>query len=240
MPGLTRTVSVVVILAAAAVAGNAAEEPPTVRVTGVGKVSAIPDLVEISIGVTSQAPTAQVALALNNKEMTTLFEALKANKIAEKDIQTSQIQVNPQYSVPPQQPREDYVPRVIGYRVSNSVNVKVRQVSALGPLLDVVIKGGMNQINGIHFKVADSEKLLDQARTNAVMDAKRKAEQLAKDAGIKLGPVRQILEGEATYPNPQPLAFSGRAMMMAAPTMPVSAGEQELQISVTMTFGIQP
>ncbi len=240
MRNLIQVCSFGVMLAAAAIC-EAADEPPTVRVTGTGKAYATPDIAEVSIGVTTQAPTAQAALAQNNTDMTALVASIKAGGVADKDIQTSQIQVNPQYSNPPQQPREDYVPKVIGYRISNTVHVKVREIKGLGPLLDAVIRSGANQIFGISFRIADPEKLLDQARAKAVADALRKAKQLANEAGIKLGAVKSILEGDVAYPNPQPMAYTGRAMMMAAaPTMPVAAGEQELTVSLTMSFGILP
>ena len=173
--------------------------------------------------------------------MTALVAAIKTKGVAEKDIQTSQIQVNPEYSNPPATPVANYVQKVIGYRVTNTVQVKVRQINVLGPLLDSVVQAGANQIYGINFRIAEPEKFLDEARSKAVADAKRKAHQLADDAGIKLGAIRQILEGELSFPIHTPMPYAARGMMMAsAPQMPIAAGEQELSVSLTISFGILP
>lgn len=216
---------------------------PSISVSGVGRVSAVPDLAEISVGVQTLRPTAQAALSANTELMTALMTTLEQAGIAKKDIQTSNLSVSPQFSQPrpprpgmPQQADHE-PPQIVGYQVSNTVTLTIRQIDKLGAMLDAVVKAGANQIYGIQFKVDKPEALLDQARTAAVADARRKAELLAKEAGVVLGPVRQISESSSGGPQPM---FRGRAMAMAASAdVPISAGEQELTSSVSVLFDIQ-
>ena len=122
-------------------------ESRTISVSGTGKVSARPDVAEIQLGVVTEAPTAAVALQGNNEAMDRLATTLKERGIAEKDIQTVQIQVMPRYTQP--QPRRpvpgeeagEFIPRIFGYRVENSVRITARQIDKLGPLLDAVVGG---------------------------------------------------------------------------------------------------
>ena len=106
-----------------------------------------------------------------------------------------------------------------------------------GEMLDAVVGAGANQMNGIGFRVEESEKLLDEARKRAVAEARRKAEQLAGELGVVLGAPLRVSEGGGFLPPPQPMM--GRAMMMAAPeSVPVSPGEQELSVTVQVVFEI--
>jgi uncharacterized protein YggE len=219
------------------------EQKPSINVAGTGKVSAAPDMARISMGVTTQGDTARAALAANNEAMSRLLEVLKERGVATKDVQTSNISINPQYSQPPQPrpgraPDEGFVPKIVGYNVNNMVQIKARDLSKLGELLDAVVQGGANQMHGISFEVEKPEKLLDQARKDAMADAKRKAEQLAGEAGVVLGYPLHITEsGGGILPQPM---MKGRAMMMAAESaVPVSAGEEELSLSVSVVYELK-
>ncbi len=215
---------------------------PSISVSGVGRISAVPDLAEISVGVQTLRPTAQAALSANTELMVALMATLEQAGIAKKDIQTSNMSVSPQYSQPrPPRPgvaqADNEPPQIVGYQVSNTVTLTIRQIDKLGAMLDAVVKAGANQVYGIQFKVDKPEALLDQARAAAVADARRKAELLAKEAGVILGPVRQINESSAEMPRPM---FAGRAMAMAAAApVPISAGEQELSVSLSVLFDIR-
>ena len=213
----------------------------TISVNGNGKISAVPDLAEINVGVATQAPTAQQALAANSEAMTTLQALLKERGVAAKDVQTTQIQVNPQYSQPrpqrPGQPQAEFVPRIVAYRVDNSVQVTSRQIAKLGALLDALVQAGANQIHGIQFRVGEPEKLLDEARKRAMADARRKAELLAGEAGVVLGsPVSIQEEGAAPMPPPMPYAPRMMGMMAAESAVPVAAGEQEMNVTVQVIY----
>ncbi len=219
-------------------------EPRTISVTGVGEIAAAPDVAEINAGVTTRAETASAALDANSRAMNAIFENLKSRGVAAKDIQTTQLRVDPEYSQPqPRQPRPgdaaEFVPRLIGYRVSNQVQVTSRQIPKLGELLDALVQSGANQINGIAFRVNEPAKLLDEARKKAVADARRKAQMLADESGVVLGPPRTIREtGGMTLP-PRPRRGN---MMMAmgadAREAPIAGGEQELTVTVDVIYEI--
>jgi uncharacterized protein len=220
-------------------------ERPTIAVTGTGRVAAAPDLAEIRVGMVTQASTAQEALSSNNEAMTRLHGILKERGVAAKDIQTTQIQVSPVYSQPdPRRPngaQAEFVPRIAGYRVENTVEVTFdltsKKAGKLGELLDALVQAGANQIHGISFRVKEPEKLLDEARRRAVADAHRKAEVLAGEAGVVLGaPVKIRDQGHEPSP-PRPMM--GRAMMAAAAPMPVAPGEQELIVSVAIDYELK-
>ncbi|RUL87087.1 SIMPL domain-containing protein [Tautonia sociabilis] len=215
----------------------------TVSVSGEGRISAAPDVADISVGVVTEAETARDALSSNNRAMASLTEQLKQKGVAAKDIQTTNINLSPKYSQPsprpPGQPgfQESFTPRIVGYSVVNSVRVTVRDLRKLGELLDAVVTAGANQMNGISFRVERSETLLDEARKRAVAEARRKAEQLCGELGVVLGAPVQVVEGGGFIPPPQPMM--ARAMM-AAEAVPVSPGEQELSVSVQVVFEIRP
>jgi uncharacterized protein YggE len=216
-------------------------ERRTISVSGVGKVSAAPDVAEISVGVVTQAATAREALKANNEAMDALHGALKERGIAAKDIQTSNLSVFPQYSQPappqPGQPPREHQPRIVGYQVNNTVHVTVHEVAKLGTLLDAVVESGANQMHGISFRIGEPERLLEQARKRAMADAKWKAEQLAGEARVVVGPPISIQESEAALPPPRPM----RAAMFAAapPPVPVAPGEQELSVSVHVVYELK-
>ncbi|QDV35030.1 SIMPL domain-containing protein [Tautonia plasticadhaerens] len=214
----------------------------TLSVSGQGKISAAPDVADINVGVVAEAQTAREALSQGNQAMASLTEQLKGRGVAAKDVQTTNVNLSPRYAQPPrpqpgqaQQGQEGFTPRIIGYSVTNSVRVTVRDLAKLGELLDAVVTAGANQMNGIGFRVEQSEKLLDEARKRAVADARRKAEQLCGELGMVLGAPIQVTENSGFAP-PPPQPMMGRAMMMAAESVPVSPGEQELTVSVGVLF----
>jgi uncharacterized protein YggE len=217
------------------------KDPPTVSVTGTGKISAAPDLAEINVGVITHASTARQALAANSEAMAALLETVKEHGVAAKDVQTTQIQISPQYSQP-RPPRggdqAEFVPRVVGYQVTNSVQLTARDISRLGALLDAVVQAGANQMHGISFRVDHPEKLLDEARKRAMADARHKAELLAGEAGVVLGPPRRIHETGGTVPPPR-VMYGAAPRMMAEAAVPVQAGEQELAVSVQVVYTIR-
>ncbi len=215
-------------------------ERPTISVAGTGKVAAAPDVAEIRVGVVTQASTAQEALSSNNEAMTRLHAILKERGVAAKDVQTTQIQVSPVYSQPDPRrqngPQAEFVPKISGYRVEDTVEVTSRRIGKLGELLDALVQAGANQVHGISFRVNEPEKLLDEARRRAVADARRKAEILAGEAGVVLGAAVKIRD-QGHEPGP-PRPMMGRAMMAAA-AMPVAAGEQELVVSVAIDYELK-
>lgn len=203
----------------------------TVTVTTSASVSAKPDMARIMSGVQTEASSAREATAENTKVMANLIDGLKSLGIADKDIQTSNFSVSPRY----QHNREGSPPRIDGYQVSNEVSVAIRDLKAVGDVLDKMIGLGANQMRGLAFEVSTAETLTDAARTDAIANARRRAELFAKAAGAEVGDVIEIREG-GSYEGPRPMMAARREMSVA---VPIEAGEQSLSASVTVTWALK-
>ena len=208
--------------------------PRIVSVSGLGEVKARPDLAAITSGVTSEAPTAQAALARNNAAMTAVISTLKNAGVSEDDIQTSNFSVSPQY--PPYQPGQTTSPRISGYQVSNQVTARVKNLAKLGAILDALVQAGSNQISGISFDIDQPKPFLDDARKKAVADARAKAELYAIAAGASLGRVIQISESAAVVPQPVRMRM---AEASADASVPIAAGQNTVSASINITYEIQ-
>jgi uncharacterized protein len=215
----------------------------TISVSGYGKISAPPNVADITLGVVSQAKTAREALSANNAKMDALQKVLKERGVASKDLQTTNINVTPQYTRPssPQEAQSgEFVPRIISYEVSNSVSVTVRDLSKVGELLDAVVTAGANQMHGIRFRIDEPDAMLDVARKKAMADAKKKAELMAGEAGVVVGfPITIRDEPNAFVPPYAPMMGRSFAMAAASPTVPVAAGEQELSVTVHVVYELK-
>ncbi|MCE9552995.1 MAG: SIMPL domain-containing protein [Planctomycetes bacterium] len=208
---------------------------PSITVSGTGKVNVKPDIAQVQVGVVSDAPLASDALTKNNKDMAALLEMLKAKGIEERDVQTTSFNVGPKYEYDPQGRRQ---PKLVGYQVTNMVQVRVRKLTQLGELLDVLVRTGANQVHGISFSVDEPEKLLGKARQEAVVQAKARAEEFATAAGVKVGRPLLIQEQSMGIPFPQPMQMMARGMAAADASVPVAAGEQTLSTQVTVTYSL--
>ena len=206
----------------------------TISISGHGEVQVVPDMADISLGVSATAPTAAEALAANTTAMTALMGEITKSGIDAKDVQTNNFSVNPHMEYDPQNQKP---PRVTGYDVSNAVTVTVRKIETLGPLLDAAITAGSNQVNSISFRSSKTDEALDAARKAAVQDARRKAALYAEAAGISLGNIITISEGPVSSPQPVFYAKSLRADMAGAP--PIAQGEQTLGIDMNMVWEIK-
>lgn len=208
--------------------------PATITVTGEGSVEAAPDIATVSLGVTTQAPTAAEAMDANSAALRTVLDNLRGAGIEPRDIQTTGLSLNPNwnsrgYDGGPQQ--------IDGYIASNVLNVRVRQIDRLGAVLDAAVADGANTLNGITFGVADDRPLLDDARAAAVEDARARATLLTRAAGVTLGRILSISEMQG-FPPPVPM-FRELASDAAAP-VPVAGGEVAMGASVTVTWELQP
>jgi uncharacterized protein len=207
--------------------------PPAISVTGEATISTPPDLAHIDAGVASDAKTARDASEANNAAMAKVLQALKGANIDDKDIQTSRLLLQPQYaSTASSRPGPT---SIIGYRASNHVTVKLRDVAKAAGVIDTLVAAGANEIGGINFTVSQASKLLDEAREKAVADARRKAEIYAKAAGVTLGAPLIISEGGA----PVIPLFRARMAPMAAASTPIAQGEETLSVSVNVTWAIK-
>jgi uncharacterized protein YggE len=205
--------------------------PPAISVTGEATISVPPDQAQIDAGVTSDGKTAREASDANNAAMGKVLLALKGAGIDEKDYQTSRLSLQPQYA-----PNRSGPSPVVGYRASNRVTVKLRDVTKVASTIDLVIGAGANEFGGINFMVSQSSKLLDDAREKAIADARRKAEIYAKAAGVTLGEPLGISEEGGSGP---PVFRSKMAAPMAAGA-PVAQGEETLSVTVSVSWAIKP
>ena len=172
----------------------AQSETPAISVTGEATISVPPDQAQVEAGVTSNGKTAREASEANNVTMGKVLLALKAAGIDGKDIQTSRLSLQPQ-SAP-----NHSTNAIVGYRASNQVTVRLRDVTKVASTIDLLVGAGANEIGGINFMVSQASKLLDDAREQAVADARRKAEIYAKAAGVTLGAPLSIAEEGAPAP----------------------------------------
>jgi uncharacterized protein YggE len=205
---------------------------PSITVTGTGEVDRRPDMARVNVGVVTQENTAADALSKNTEAVDKLMVVLKGQKIAEKDIQTSNFSVSPQYDYDRSSQRS---PRLTGYRVTNQVRIAVRKIADLGAILDRVVAAGANQINGVTFEIDAAESSRDAARRMAIRDAERKATLYAKEAQVDLGPVVRIVEAGGNIPIQQ----FAPAMALEARAVPVAPGELTIRQEVRVTFAIE-
>jgi uncharacterized protein YggE len=203
-------------------------------VTGEASISAPPDLAEISGGVTSEAKTARGASEANNAAMSKVFDALKTAGVDAKDIQTSRLSLQPQY--PPGPPNRSGLPVIVGYHASNRVTVRLRDVGKLAGVIDAMVGAGANDVGGINFMVTAASRLLDDARTQALADARRKADIYAKAAGVSLGAPLSIVEGGGD----QPMMYRRMAAAPAPMGVPIAQGEETLRVTVRVAWAIKP
>ncbi len=209
-------------------------EGTVLSVSAEGKATARPDMAIVALGVTTDGQTAQAAFQANAQRMTALIQALRRAGVAERDIQTSNISINPQYVYEERQP-----PRLTGYQATNTVNAKVRNLDRLGPTLDAAVSAGGNTLNGVSFSHQNPDAQLDAARTDAMQEARRRAEIYARAAGLSVGRIISISEsGGVAPPIPMPMYARMQAADAVAntPTMP---GEIDTVINLGVVFELR-
>lgn len=223
--------------------GQAQTQPPdnqataaqrTITVTGTGRAGTQPDVAVLQVGVRTDADTAQEALTENNQQMQALLDALDDAGIAQENIQTSFVQLQPRYN----QPTGDSTAplEVIGYTAVNLVEVRLEQIDRVGEVVDAAVSAGGNTIDGIRFEISDPSGLYAEAMEAAMEDARLKAEQLAGFAGVELGDILSISEGGF---NAIPFAGGG-ALAQTDLAVPVEPGLQNITIQLMVTWAIEP
>jgi uncharacterized protein YggE len=205
----------------------------TVSVSGHGEVSVPPDTASINVGIDVIKPTLDEAQDVATAQATALIEALKAQGIADEDIQTDYFSVNilRDYS-------ENADPTVItGFEIVNQLRVTVRDIDSVGEILDASVSAGANSIYGVTFYVDNQTAAASDARVSAVEDARLKAEELAQAAGMTLGPIVAIAEGTPPVLSPM---YGGRGGGMAMDaSVPVEAGSTTVAVDVQLTFELR-
>ena len=207
-----------------------------ILVTGDGKVSAVPNVVILNLGIEAQAITVAEAQSQAATAMTTVVKEIDNHRIDKKDIKTQH------FSIVPVRRFEKNRQILIGYRVTNMVTVKIRKVANTGAIIDAIARtGGDNtRINSLSFTIDDPAAYHKEARGKAMADAEAKAKQLADFSGVKLGKPIYINESGGFIPIPPHIPY--RAAVEAAPTAPlppISPGETEIRLSVQVAYSIQ-
>jgi uncharacterized protein YggE len=254
------------LLAAAPAVPAAAQTVPAPQVTALGPNSAIlsltaegrstrtPDLAMFTAGVVTQGRTAAEALSENSRQMAAVTAALRRAGVADRDIQTSALSLNPRYTNPEREAmmraretREPYVPpaepsapRIVGYDARNHVQVRVRRVAEMGRIIDALASAGANEINGPHFTVDEPRAALDEARSAAVAEARQRAELYARAAGMRVVRILSIAEAGGFYPVQEIMVTGMRRFNVSSPPppppAPVSPGELSLGVNVSVQF----
>ncbi|MEO6247226.1 MAG: SIMPL domain-containing protein [Sphingomicrobium sp.] len=200
-------------------------------ISATGEAVRIPDVAVISSGVTTQAASATEALGQNSARMERVRAALKRAGIADRDIQTASISLQPQYKYV-----ENQAPILTGYQASNQLSVKYRDIRNSGRILDALVAEGANQINGPNLTIDKPEAALDEARAKAIAVGRARADLYARALGMRVARVISVSENSGGYTPPQPMLQ--RSAMAEAKTS-IDPGEQQLQVGVAMSFELQ-
>lgn len=216
-----------------------------------GKSLRMPDVAMFSAGVMTQGATAAAALAANSTAMARVVDRLRGAGIAERDIQTSNLAIEPVYSDPDRNaalaarqsrqvytPSADAVPRIVAYRASNQVSVRQRDLKNFGRVIDTLVAAGANQVNGPSFTLDNPNPAMNEARADALRQARERAVMLASGAGLRVIRILSITDGGG-YSAP-PVVFAQRGIAGAppppAPPAPIQPGELQMTANMTILF----
>jgi hypothetical protein len=229
------------LAASALLSAPAAAQPVPVQAVGgtrldvvaTGEVTRVPDIARVSAGVVSLAPTATEAIRQNAERMTAVRQALRRAGIADRDIQTTAINLYPDY----RQDERAQTPQLIGYRASNEVSVRFRDIASTGKILDALVAQGANQINGPMLSIDKPEQALDEARTLAIATARARAELYARALGKRVGRILSVSEAGA-----QPIPYAIATMDVGAlrrSESKIDPGEQSLSVALSVSFELE-
>ncbi|MGZ8350644.1 MAG: SIMPL domain-containing protein [Allosphingosinicella sp.] len=233
--------NLIMAMAPAVAASPAAAQPAEVRpisgtrldVSANGEVTRVPDIARINAGVVTQAPTATEAIRQNAARMQAVRAALRRAGIADRDIQTSSINLQPNYRYAENQP-----PQLVGYQASNDVSIKFRDIADTGGILDALVAEGANQINGPTLGIDQPETALDEARTRALANARARAELYARALGMRVSRVLAVSETGQVFPPPRPMMMMRDGAANQASTE-IAPGEQTLSVTLTVSFELE-
>jgi hypothetical protein len=214
--------------------GKPTAERDTIAISGEGKITSIPDIASVEVGLMTEKGDVKSAQKENTEKMNRLIANLKKLGVESKDIQTSYYNIYPQYDWP------DGKQVLRGYQVNQGVSVKIRNLEKIGDILAAAGEGGANQVSGLSFNIDDPETLRQEARIKALQNAKEKAEALAEVAGVRLGKIVSFSEYSSS---PVPMYKSMDVMGLggggesAAPT--VESGSMDIVVNVTVSYEIK-
>ena len=232
--------------------GSSAQEPkalpgsvelgytPMLTVSGKGEVFATPDRAVIRLGAEAQAKEAASAQSTVNQTMAKALAELQKLGIEQSSIRTLGLNLFPVYASPGSV-RQTEEPRVTGYRAANTIQVTVNDLTLVGKIIDTGVAAGVNRLEGVTFDLRNDLPQRSQALQRAIEEAKEKAKAMAPALDVKLGKLREVIEGGVVIEPPQPLFARGmRASFSAAAETPVQPGELRVEASVTLRYEIDP
>ncbi|WP_454279213.1 SIMPL domain-containing protein [Sphingomonas sp. Marseille-Q8236] len=237
------TAALAPIAVASGVAAQSLPAPTTVEplvpaagtvldVSAEGRTTRVPDLATIRAGVVSQGATAAAALTDNAQRMARVLAAVKRAGVADRDIQTATVQLQPQYRY-----GENVPPTITGYQATNTLSIRFRDIAKSGTVLDALVAQGANQIDGPNLSIDKPDAALDEARTDAVAKARARAELYAKAAGIRVARIVSITENGADAGGPERPMMMARAMAAdASAKTSIAPGERDVTVNVSVRF----
>lgn len=222
------------VIVAAPICAQAPSEGTLLQVSAQGEVQRAPDVAQLGVGVVTQAADSKSALAANAEQMQRVVAAVRRAGIAEKDIQTTGVNLQPQYRYV-----ENQAPQIIGYEARNRVSVKVRDIGDTGEVLDALVAQGANQIDGPSFMLDKPEVALDEARRIALDNARARASLYAKTLGMRVARIVSIDESGGGFPPPRPMMMEKSMAAMDVASTPVLPGEQNHSVTLNVVFELR-
>jgi uncharacterized protein YggE len=223
---LILVVLIVALLAGCATAAVPPASDPGISVTGTGRVSLAPDIVTVDIGAEARAPQLTDATAEVDRRMRDVLARVKTPGV---DVRTIGYSIEP-IAETRQPPSGEAGSRIAGYRATNIIQVKTRDVAGIGRLVDAAVAAGANLVRSLRFGLDAPERAESEARRLAVQDAASRAQQLAAASGVKLGRLLSVTESSS------PVRPVGVAMM----AVPVEAGQLDVTVVVQARYAIDP
>lgn len=226
------------LIALPATPSLALDTPPRISqlsLSAEGEVTLVPDQATLSTGVVSRGETAAEALQANAGAMSRVFRELRRTGVAERDIQTSRLSVNPVYSRPERTSNEE--PRIIAYEARNTVTALIREIDRVGPAVDAVFRAGANTLNGVDFSSSRADEARDEARRRAVAALFDRRDLYADAAGFEIVKLLNFSEGTSFQPQVMPMAMRAEAITVTG--TPVAAGELTVRAHVSAIWEIE-
>ena len=202
----------------------------TIVVSGTGRVAVQPDVADLRLGVTVAKPTVEAARGEAAATMDAILRAVDGAGVARADVRTAMLSVQPRYDY-----RDGRAPVLTGYEIANVVEVSVRDLSALGDVIDATLTAGATSMDALSFRLADPRPAEREARRQAMAEARSRADFLAEAAGVTVQGVSDIVEGQQVRP-PGPVAKAERMALAADAGTPVEAGTLEVAVTVSVTY----
>ncbi|MBO1749540.1 SIMPL domain-containing protein [Stenotrophomonas indicatrix] len=209
----------------------AAAEGTLLNISANAEATRVPDVASLSAGVVTQAADGNSAMRQNAQQMDKVLAAIKAAGIAERDVQTSGVSLNPQYRY-----ADNEAPKITGYQASNTVSLKVRDIAKLGKVLDALAAQGANQINGPQFEIDQPEPVYDEARLAALKKAQARAQTYANSLGLQVRRIVSISENAGGGFRPMPMMRAQAAGMAMDKATPVAPGESTVSVNLDVVF----